>query len=266
MAAHRKLWARIAFNQLSKAAKFDKAHVRQIMRATSDSEAALKHIKTYFEGPSRVYWASVLRTVWKTTGKEASQVVNDLITGKDFMRSLTGVTLYGPQRKDGALEAASAGSSWDQIVEQKITARANKVKGVTDTTYEQIKRVMLAGHDEGATHYEIGQRIEEHLDELWPGRGEAISRTEVNGAMNTAMLSEAQQISPELNKVWSCTMSINSRQSHMDADGQSVPQGEPFNIDGEDMEEPGDDSASPENVINCECTMFFEQPEEGSNE
>jgi hypothetical protein len=255
MDSHRTLWARIASKQVAKAHKFDRNHVTLIMRRTHSREAALERIKTYFEGQSRVYWANALRIVWKETGKASIAVMHDVLTAKDFFRDYSMIT---ETTKDPVREGVQL--TWDQFVEDRITSRANKVVGVTDTTYGQIQDVMAKGVKDGSTHYEIGQQIESKLDELWEARGETISRTEVNSAMNAAMLEDARAMAPDLNKVWACAF-LNSRQDHVDADGQSVPQSEPFIVGGEKMMEPGDDSASADQIVNCACTMFFERPE-----
>ena len=257
MASHRTLWARIAFKQVAKAHTFDHKYVTQIMRATDSPETALEHIKTYFEGQSRVYWANALRIVWKETGKAAIAATHDLLTGGDFLRDYSAIT-----KQDPAVERVQA--AWDLFVENKITSRANKVVGVTDTAYAQIQDVMAQGVKDGSTHYEIGLQIESIMGETWKARGETISHTEVNSAMNAAMLEDARAMASDLNKVWACTF-LNSRQDHIDADGQSVPQSEPFMVGGEEMMEPGDDSASADQIINCACTMFFERPEEASD-
>jgi hypothetical protein len=219
---------------------------------------ALEHIKIYFEGQSRVYWANALRIIWKETGKASIAVMHDVLTGKDFLRDHSTITEI---TKDTVREDVQ--SAWDLFVEDKITSRANKVVGVTDTTYAKIKDVMSQGVWDGVPHYEIGQNIESVMGEKWKARGETISRTEVNSAMNAAMLEDARAMAPTLNKVWACAF-LNSRQDHMDADGQSVPQSEPFIVGWEKMMEPGDDSASADQIVNCACTMFFEPPEEAS--
>jgi hypothetical protein len=226
------------------------------MRATDSPEAALEHIKTYFEGQSRVYWANALRIVWKETGKASIAVMHDVLAGKDFLRDYSTITQI---TKDPVREGVQL--TWDQFVEDKITSRANKVVGVTDRKHAQIQDVVVQGVKDGVTHYEIAQQIESYLEETWKARGETISRTEVNSAMNAAMLEDARAMAPDLNKVWACAF-LNSRQDHMDADGQSVPQSEPFIVGGEEMMEPGDDSASADQIVNCACTMFFEPPEE----
>jgi hypothetical protein len=82
--------------------------------------------------------------------------------------------------------------------------------------------------------------------------------------MNVAMLADAKAIAPDLNKAWACTF-LNSRQDHMDADGQSVPQSEPFIVGGEEMMEPGDVLASADQIVNCKCSIFFERPDEAAN-
>ncbi|MCJ7639573.1 MAG: phage head morphogenesis protein [Euryarchaeota archaeon] len=253
MASHRTLWARIALKQVAKAHKFDRNHVTQIMRATDSSEAALEHINSYFEGQSRVYWANALRIIWKETGKASIAVMHDVLAGKDFFSDYSMITEI---TKDPVRDGVQL--TWDQLVEDKITSRTNKVVGVTHARYEQIQDIMAKGVKNGSTHYEIGQQIESNLDEVWKALSENISRTEVNSAMNAAMLEDTKAMAPDLNKVWACTF-LNSRQDHMDADGQSVPQSEPFVVGGEEMMEPGDDSASADQIVNCACTIFFER-------
>jgi len=253
MASHRTLCARIALKQVAKAHKFDRNHVTQIMRATDSSEAALEHINSYFEGQSRVYWANALRIIWKETGKASIAVMHDVLAGKDFFSDYSMITEI---TKDPVRDGVQL--TWDQLVEDKITSRTNKVVGVTHATYEQIQDIMAKGVKNGSTHYEIGQQIESNLDEVWKALSENISRTEVNSAMNAAMLEDTKAMAPDLNKVWACTF-LNSRQDHMDADGQSVPQSEPFVVGGEEMMEPGDDSASADQIVNCACTIFFER-------
>jgi hypothetical protein len=259
MESHRTLWARIAFKQVAKAHKFDRNHVTQIMRATDSPETALEHIKSYFQGESRVYWANALRIVWKETGKASITVTHDVLTGKDFLSDYSVITEI---TKDPVREGVQL--TWEQFVEDKITSRTNKVIGVTHAIYELIQDIMTIGVKDGSTHYEIGQQIDNKLDELWKARSNTISRTEVNSAMNIAMLEDAKAIAPDLNKVWACTF-LNSRQDHMDADGQSVPQSEPFIVGGEEMMEPGDDSASADQIVNCACSIFFERPDEALN-
>jgi hypothetical protein len=259
MESHRTLWARIAYKQVAKAYKFDRNHVTQIMRSTDSPEVALEYIKSYFESQSRVYWANALRIIWKETGKASIAVMHDVLTGKDFFGDYSVITeiIKDPVREGFQL-------TWEQFVEDKITSITNKVVRVTQETYKQIQDIMAIDNKDESPDYEIGQQIDSRLDELWKARSKTISRTEVNSAMNMAMLEVAKALAPDLNKVWACTF-LNSRQDHMDADGQSVPQSEPFIVGGEEMMEPGDDSAIADQIANCGCSIFFERPEEALN-
>ncbi len=58
-------------------------------------------------------------------------------------------------------------------------------------------------------------------------------------------------------KTWETT-SDNPRPAHEDADGQEVPIDEPFDVDGEDLDYPGDPNGSDGNVINCMCIMSYD--------
>ena len=59
-------------------------------------------------------------------------------------------------------------------------------------------------------------------------------------------------------KVWLTNISDRTRDSHIDADGQKRPLSQPFNVDGEQLEYPGDPSGSAENTINCRCVIGYE--------
>jgi len=52
---------------------------------------------------------------------------------------------------------------------------------------------------------------------------------------------------------WNSVLGETTRPWHADADGQEVPVGQPFIVDGEEMMYPGDSAGSDENTINCQC-------------
>lgn len=57
-------------------------------------------------------------------------------------------------------------------------------------------------------------------------------------------------------KVWIAILDAHTRDAHVEADGQTVNIDEPFEVDGEQLMEPCDDSmgASAENICNCRCS------------
>jgi hypothetical protein len=60
-------------------------------------------------------------------------------------------------------------------------------------------------------------------------------------------------------KTWITTIDGKQRDWHDEANGQTVPIDEPFEVDGELLMEPCDDSlgASAENIVNCRCSVEY---------
>jgi uncharacterized protein with gpF-like domain len=88
-------------------------------------------------------------------------------------------------------------------------------------------------------------------------RSAMIARTEVISASNQGLILAARQGSVVTTKTWLSASDERTRDDHLDADGQTVPIDQPFDVGGEEMDAPGDPSASEENVINCRCIMWF---------
>ena len=59
-------------------------------------------------------------------------------------------------------------------------------------------------------------------------------------------------------KKWDATIDGKTRPDHADANGQVVPLSEAFMVGGEQLMFPGDPSGSPQQTINCRCTMIIE--------
>lgn len=96
-----------------------------------------------------------------------------------------------------------------------------------------------------------------------------IARTETTRVENSAKMDVGEQgkkYGYNMWKRWISTDDERTRQAHLDADGQEVPQDEPFVVDGEELMFPGDISlgASAANTINCRCTMvnFIKEKED----
>jgi hypothetical protein len=152
--------------------------------------------------------------------------------------------------------------TWESRVNERIQSDAfkDKIVGVNETTQNDIRATIADGVEQGKGHYEIGKDVDAKLEQGWRGRGETISRTEAGSAMNRATLEDGQAAAPDLWKKWSATM-VNTRDAHQDADADDpVPQDEPFVVDGEELDCPGDESGSPENIINCGCCVLFVPP------
>ena len=168
-------------------------------------------------------------------------------------------------------DVADVNDSWTNSVDNYLRNNGDgdiRITGIDQTTHDNIMGAIADGVDAGENINKISSRVEDQLDTTWPGRAETIARTEASAAMNQASLENAQATVPGMNKVWLCVFAENSREGHMEADGQSVAQDQPFVVyanAGDEEEElmfPGDPDGSAENVINCLCSVGYEEPTE----
>jgi SPP1 gp7 family putative phage head morphogenesis protein len=84
-----------------------------------------------------------------------------------------------------------------------------------------------------------------------------VARTESVGAYNFATWDAWEQSGGEVEtKQWLSSQDPAVRESHSEADGQSVLLDDPFVVGAALLMHPGDDTAPPGETINCRCTML----------
>lgn len=91
-------------------------------------------------------------------------------------------------------------------------------------------------------------------------RAATIARTEVIGAYNNGNMAGARELGDlgPVKKEWSAVdQPGRTRETHLEADGQTVWFDEPFIVGGEEMDAPHDPGASPEETINCRCQVIL---------
>lgn len=112
----------------------------------------------------------------------------------------------------------------------------------------------------------VDKVIGKYSDRLLRLRGETISRTEANKALNAgraeaiAQMIEDRQIPPEaVLKIWDATPDSRTRDSHRALSGMSVPWGDKFKspVTGALLDWPHDQNADASETINCRCTCRF---------
>jgi len=274
ISAHRDEWTRFNKKQFDKPIKADMTAIRKIWSATSSPKEAVKRIKSYFKSDAKAGWMSAFKTAWVETGNATIVYMHEFLTAKSaYVDGFYDPYSYTPSYFYGKVynlqlkqDVAETQDVWSQQVNERITGDAfhDKIVGINETTESKIHNTIADGVAEGKGHYEIGQDVESKLDETWPGRGMTISRTEANSAMNQATREDMKATVPDLWKTWSTTGMDNVRDWHAEVDGESIPQEEMFIVDGEEMNGPGDDSASSENIINCACCLLAEEPQAGT--
>lgn len=85
------------------------------------------------------------------------------------------------------------------------------------------------------------------------------ARTATNGAHNAGKergFKDAQDMGIDVEQMWLASLDDRTRVTHRHLDGQIRKIGEPFTVDGYEIEYPCDPNAKPEMVYNCRCTLF----------
>jgi len=122
-------------------------------------------------------------------------------------------------------------NAFDQshYVTDYLNASTNRMTGTPDQVYRRIADTLAKGLDAGQPIPELARQVEEILtvtgNDWWDNRAVVVARTET------------------------------TRPSHRAADGQTVPLTEPFRVDNETLQFPGDPRGSAGNVIQCRCTL-----------
>lgn len=145
------------------------------------------------------------------------------------------------------------------------TAITSRITSVVNTSRDRALKLIQAelelGIDQGLGIPEISRNIKKNVPKNWVNeakfRARRIAQTEVVAASNFGSMQGAQATGLPLNKVW-LAGGKNIRLAHLNADGESVPQGDKFLNTGEPMDFPGDPNGSAENVVNCKCAVAYE--------
>lgn len=87
-------------------------------------------------------------------------------------------------------------------------------------------------------------------------RATTIARTEVHAIKNAVSRSRYETSDSVVALEWLSAGDGDTREAHLEADGQQVPKGSSFRVGGEWLEYPGDSNGSAGNTINCRCTTI----------
>ncbi len=145
------------------------------------------------------------------------------------------------------------------------TEAADRITSITGETRKQALRIIKAtidkGVEEGIGALRIAENIEKQLNAVlipmnyW--RALRIARTEVIGAANLGSMVGARDTGEEMEKRWISMIDNKTRPDHIEMNGRRVGLHDKFDVGGVMMDYPGDQTAPPEQVINCRCTVAF---------
>lgn len=149
-----------------------------------------------------------------------------------------------------------------------IEGTRNRLKGVPDTVFSQLRGMTMKSASEGWSMDELAGQIDGLFQvegvETWRNRAMVIARTEAISAYNagtfSGFLSQAQSAPGSWEKMWLATRDERTRPTHAHstgADGQRVALLEPFKVGQAHLMYPGDPSGPPQEVIQCRCSLIL---------
>ena len=140
-------------------------------------------------------------------------------------------------------------------VKDFVASRENRLSGVAQNVFDDVKAELQAGLDGGETMQELADRIRGTFSEIDGERAMRIAMTETSAAYGVGR-QEAMKSAGITQKKWLTSGNDNVRPAHAAANGQTVGIDEDFTVGGEQLAHPGDPDGSPGNVINCHCVSI----------
>lgn len=148
--------------------------------------------------------------------------------------------------------------------QQFLADRKQAIQGCGQTVRDQLNTALQAGLELGETTSELAGRVRTVFNDLTQGEAKRVAQTEVNMAYNDARHDAMTDAGIEY-KAWLSSHGPNVREAHAAAEEATIdnpiPLSEPFEVGGEQLMFPGDDSlgASAGNIINCQCIQLAAQ-------
>lgn len=186
---------------------------------------------------------------------EKQQVLYEQIVYKHFMSILNLV-------KSEVLNSVGQSSievSFDLLNENALKfLEDKKIKfaiKVADTTHKAIIKELSEGFKLGEGIPELSNRIK-NMPEFSMKRATVVSRTEIISSSNAGTLQGYKESGVVIGKEWDSHEDERTRKHHLEANGQRVKLDDPFVVDDDLLDYPGDNShAKASNIIQCRCTL-----------
>jgi 2'-5' RNA ligase len=191
-----------------------------------------------------------------------------------LVRRLLGVTEQAAETAAGQVDAELP-DGWDDLpgrhdrdeelpegIGQYVESTEHLLRAVGDRLAEVAVRELAAGADAGEDLEALRARLlavfAREGAQLGESRESLIATTEAARAWNTATLAAAQALTgPDrpIVKQWQTRRDSKVRDAHHDVNGFVRLLDDAFEVDGVDMQHPGDPSAPPKLVCNCRCIL-----------
>jgi HK97 family phage portal protein len=152
----------------------------------------------------------------------------------------------------------------DPQIKSAIEARKLQGAAMNDTTRNDLRKVIEESVDAGESSVQLGDRIQEYyagqIGET-SARPQTAARTQMAGIVNDGQMAAARDAGG-IRKAWLHGSPNEAREAHVAAEqtyAAGIPLDEPFVINGQEMDAPGDAGAPVEETANCTCMVTFVQ-------
>lgn len=174
------------------------------------------------------------------------------------------IELMGEVGSDATSRAIAAGGIGVEFdirnpkIQEAIVNRLNNIAGTTDTTFKDIRRILLNGYNNGWDIQQVAQAITKQFHQYNITRATLIARTELTGLANTASRLAWMQ-NGATHKTWVATQDSRTRDYHVMYNGERVRIDGYFLHGPEPLMEPCDTNAQlAANVCNCRCGLIYD--------
>lgn len=186
--------------------------------------------------------ASIYSINWNYTTNDIKTQGGNIISGIDF-------TLYDEATVKNLIE-----NEPDLLPTPKVDRKED-----LSWNRKQVTKSITSAILQGKSIPEIAKDIQKRIPEMNMAAAIRNARTAITAAENAGRQQAAEDLEKKgviLEKEWMATSDSRTRDSHRRADGQRVPNDEPFIVGGEKLMYPGDKKhgASGENIYNCRCS------------
>lgn len=124
------------------------------------------------------------------------------------------------------------------------------------TVQPMLQKTIEGAFLDGLPVRDAAALIRAQIAEATPAQAQMLARTDLNSLNNGGSVAAATQVGVTY-KQWLTAGDDAVRETHAEADGQTVPIDQPFLVGGEELDYPGDPGGSDDEVCNCRCTIIY---------
>lgn len=234
------------------------------------------YVKIGFRNFSRSIRLSLQQMPWgEIDENNYESIVTTFVTDKpitkayqDFYTSIgllhgkkTGIAINQQQKNFNPFTFSEAFKKF--IVGWILENSMQKVTSVRQSVIKELIRVFAEGIDRGDNIETVARNIRKTVNngDFYRWQSMRIARTEATGAANLGTIKASEASGVELTKEWISSIDKRTRRNpksefdHVDMDGVVVDEKQPFNVNGDLIQFPGDPNGEPGNIINCRCAI-----------